>query len=201
MLSAFSNLGWFNQVLTISEARLADLPQCWSAWELWVMNSLFCLKLLYAFSFPTCQAACQGSRDCRGSIYVCMHTEEEQQLKTGGSGWSCNSWYCCLGATNRNEANGMCSSRCLGWITKSLCWEHGTISWLRDRVGCTGRLLSVCILHYQGSIWCQNLRSWLSLLFCLCFQGLSNYKLLKQVCVVTWSCGNALGQTIHFDPL
>lgn len=53
LLSALSYLGWSDQVLAISEARLADLALCWSVQELQVMNSLFCLKLHYVFSVPT----------------------------------------------------------------------------------------------------------------------------------------------------
>lgn len=142
-------------------------------------------------SFPSpllvFRAPCQiswGSRDCRVCRYICMYAymraEEEQQLKTGGSGWRCNVWHCCLCTTDRDEAGGLCSSRYLGWSTEGHCWEHGTVSWVRGRAVCTGRLLAACVLHYQDYIWHQNQRSWLSLLFFLCFQDLNNCRLFRQ---------------------
>ena len=55
------------------------------------MNILFCLKLLCLF-LPHClslghHAKYPEVQEIVGvCIYVCMHAEEEQQLKTGGSG-------------------------------------------------------------------------------------------------------------------
>lgn len=162
LYSAVSCLGCCDWVLAISEARLADLALCWSAWELRVMNGVFSWSYLI-FPFPTFCFLGTVPHTLRFKWlwwYVCrniyMLVEEEQQLKIGGSGWRCNDWHHCLCTSNRDEPGGLCSRRYLGWSTESHCWEHGSISWVRGRTVCTGKLLAVYLLYYQGYIWHQN---------------------------------------------